>query len=128
MLRLFSSCRFCSKPLMHRGSWQGSSAPEASSAPRKSASLPNQNVAFAPITVSASDSAELPDAGLASVPRALVAAGDQLPPGLLPVMLELHFRHLLQAEMAAILSQLAGVGTSGRAAPPYKQMRQQSPP
>src|ERR1700704_1219100 len=76
------------------------------------------------LTVSASDSAELP----AFVLPAWAAVDDRLPPGLSREKQAPHSHHLLVAEVAAALSQWAYVGTSGRAAPPYIQMTQQSPP
>ena len=59
---------------------------------------------------------------------ALAVADDLRLPGSLLVTPALRFRRLEQAVAAAALSQSACAGTSDHAAPPYKQMTQQSPP
>src|ERR1700686_1229482 len=66
----------------------------------------------------------LPGVGLA----ALAAADGPLPPGWSRAKAELHSPRRQPVALAAALSQWACAGTSGRAAPPYKQTTQQSPP
>src|SRR5689334_5968887 len=63
-----------------------------------------------------------------AVPPALAAADDQPPQGSSPKKADLHSRPLLPEAWVAAPSQWACVGTSGHAAPPYRQTKPQLPP
>src|ERR1700731_737002 len=81
------------------------------------------------LTASGWGSAEPLDAGLLAFGlQVWVAADGRLPQGSLLVKRERHSHHPRSEAVAAVLSRSASAGTSGRAAPPYKQMTQQSPP